>query len=80
MIKQCACGKKPTAFDVDSPGSKWAWFTPNCCGEWSIEGRIHYEKDPEKLHEIAVKYWNTGPRFWEPETAEAPPLPPYWRD
>ena len=67
-LKQCPCGKTPTHLSSNkTQGHKWMDITPNCCGEWTVEGRTMY-KEGDELYELAVQTWNESPRFWEPAT------------
>lgn len=60
-LKQCPCGKTPTALNLmgNGQGVKWAWASGNCCSEWWIEFRTGYESlESEKCMEYAIKSWN----------------------
>jgi hypothetical protein len=69
-LKQCPCGKTPTTLGInETQGGKWMDITPDCCGEWTVEGRTSY-KVGGKRYAIAVQIWNESPRFWEPDRSE----------
>ena len=66
-LKQCPCGKTPTLLDIYKAESspKWAYLTPNCCSEWSIEFRtIDYDMDSLETMKEAHRVWNNADRGW----------------
>lgn len=60
----CPCGKVPTELHIygDAHQSKWAMVMGDCCNEWLVEFKNHYETDPELIMDNARKAWNTVPR------------------
>ncbi len=69
-LKQCPCGKVPTDVGFTlTQGTKWMDVYPDCCGEWTIETRTHYERDEMALKKLAADAWNSAPRGWEPTDA-----------
>lgn len=85
-LDPCPCGNTPSKLIVDqSDYSQWAWATPDCCREWSIEFRAGYEKDPELVASRAAAAWNAAPRQELPDPGEfiavfPPPRPPSLRE
>jgi len=72
----CPCGEIPTALNITdaNQGSKWAFASGNCCGEWTIEFRTQYRPiDGREVKHLAYVAWNDSPRGtpqWQPiETA-----------
>lgn len=67
-LKRCPCGQLPERLSVvDATSSKWAYATPSCCNEWLFEFRTQYERDPNKISELAEQAWNAMPRAKELE-------------
>jgi hypothetical protein len=69
-LKPCPCGETPTELNIQDGGQgfKWAFACGNCCGEWWIEFRSHYEPiDSAKCMQYAVEEWNRVPRKKESE-------------
>ena len=64
-LKRCPCGKVPEELCISDAGqgSKWAYVTGFCCGEWNIEFRTGYFDfaSPECM-DLAIQAWNEAPR------------------
>ena len=61
-LKPCPCGKIPRKLWVtDSGSTKWALVCGDCCSEWHIEFRTHYESG-DKFMTLATEAWNNAPR------------------
>ena len=64
-LKICPCGKTPESLSIydAGQGTKWAYVTPDCCCEWSIEFMTGYHDygSPECI-ELAANAWNTATR------------------
>jgi len=66
------CGASPAKFDINETcGGKWAYGTPNCCGEWMFEFRNHYTTDAIEQQKLAGIAWNNLPRGLHDELLEA---------
>ncbi len=64
-LKQCPCGKIPERLDIISEHNrpKWAYASPECCGEWMIEFRNQYDDVTSKeSYRKAVVAWNETTR------------------
>lgn len=64
-LKPCPCGKIPEALIIveNGQGAKWAVASGDCCGEWMIEFRTHYNKFGSKeCRDLANAAWNEAPR------------------
>ena len=64
-LAACPCGNVPTELGITdaNQGSKWAFVTGDCCGEWTIEFRTNYAAlDSDECKGLAVEAWNTAPR------------------
>lgn len=65
VLAVCPCGKTPSALIISDAGQggKWANVNGNCCGEWSIEFRAHYDAiHSAECMVTAAKAWNEAPR------------------
>lgn len=61
-FKKCPCGEYPKSLSItDTLSGKWAFVTPDCCGEWMIEYRNGYETGIEREN-LALEAWNEAPR------------------
>ena len=62
-LKRCACGANPKHLAItEGDCSKWAWASCGVCGEWSIEFRTGYSRDPAELQRLAAEAWNSASR------------------
>lgn len=62
-LKPCPCGKTPTLLFIADNGSKWAYVSGSCCGEWHIEFRTQYHRiETDECMELAIEAWNTAER------------------
>ena len=64
-LAKCPCGKTPDALWLrKSPdGFKWAFLTPTCCNEWTIEFNTNgLDIDDPECMALAAKEWNGAPR------------------
>jgi hypothetical protein len=62
-LKPCPCGKTPTSLSISDNGSKWAYVSGNCCGEWSIEFRTQYNLiETDECMSLAIAAWNEADR------------------
>lgn len=64
LLAKCPCGKTPTKISVQEGfNPKYAWATPDCCGEWSVEFRTEYlHLDRPEIQPLADAAWNEAPR------------------
>lgn len=63
MLKKCPCGETPTKLHLTDNGSKWAYISGDCCGEWMIEFRTNYALiDSPKCMDLAIEAWNKATR------------------
>lgn len=62
-LKPCPCGQIPKSVSIADNGSKWAYVSGDCCGEWSVEFRTQYHRiDTDKCMALAVEAWNAAGR------------------
>lgn len=61
QLKECPCGKIPTALCLSGEGSKYATACGNCCSDWNIEFRCSYA-DGEEAYTLATNAWNQATR------------------
>ncbi len=63
LLVQCPCGLTPDNLFVEvmQPG-KYARAQGDCCGRWSIEFLLNYEKDGKAGMAKAFAAWNSTPR------------------
>lgn len=75
-LKPCPCGKIPTELSIDQSGTKWAWTSGNCCGDWSLEFRAGYHTDLDELKKLAAARWNGAERgLPKVEESDGPDVP-----
>lgn len=43
-LKPCPRGQTPKSVSIADNGSKWAYVSGDCCGEWNIEFRTQYHR------------------------------------
>ena len=64
-LAACPCGKVPDELAImdGGQGSKWAFASGSCCGEWHIEFRTNYHAlDSDACKKLAREAWNGTPR------------------
>ena len=61
-LKPCPCGKRPDHIPVHSlPPQKYS--QGSCpCHDWRFEFHTQYERDEDKIDDLAEKAWNELPR------------------